>query len=276
MKRSLMIASLFLGLPLLGMAQSTHSHPSPRQPQAAPHSKASSTPANRQAAGWAFSSQTRIHARLKSRLDTRHAHVGDQVRAQTTSQVKSHGRVVLPKGSRLFGQVTQVKKAANRQAGSSVGVLFTEAVTRHGRRIPIHASITQVMMASSQMQAGFNPPPMPQPMAAGAGGAMTAGGGLMGGIGGSLGGAVNSTAQMAGNAGAGLDAPAAGMGGGLLRASNGAGFRVLPIEAAGGSQSSLLVAPHGNLVLNSGTQMLLTAGPASASATSSTSTQIRH
>ncbi len=279
MKNKLVLASLILGLPFLGLAQSTPPNHPPRPSQhgntgsASPASNNGAAPA---AAGWSLSSQTKIQAKLKSRLDTRHARVGQQVQAVTTSSVKSQGRVVLPKGTRLYGRITQVQAAANSHARSSLGVLFSEAVTRQGRRIPIHASIMQVLAGSSEMQAGFTPPPMAQPMGVGGGGAMSAGGGLVGGAGGALGGAVNSGTQIAGNVGAGLGAQTSAMTGGMLRASNGAAFHVLPVRAEGNSQSSLLVAPHGNLVLNSGTNMVLVTGPASASAASSTSAQASH
>src|SRR5487761_1728439 len=97
MKTKLMMASLFMALPLWAVAPAARSHHSGR-----PQAPATGRRKSANTSGATLNSQTRIQAKLKSKLDTRHARVGQQVQAVTTAQVKSHGRVVLPKGTRLM------------------------------------------------------------------------------------------------------------------------------------------------------------------------------
>lgn len=76
---------------------------------------------------------------------------GDQVFAKTTENVKSNGRVVIPKGSRILGHVTQVQAAGKGQSSSQVGVAFDHAILRNGQQIPMKASIQAI--AASQANA---------------------------------------------------------------------------------------------------------------------------
>jgi hypothetical protein len=244
----------------------------------------------------AVASGTRIQAVLQSRLDTRHAKVGDRVTGKTTAAVKQGGKVVVPKGSRLLGRVTEVTPAANSKSRASLGVLFDQAVTPKGQRIPLHAAITGLTAAGAMAQGGGfgaegGNDMVGAPMAAGGGGGLL-GGGVAGGVGGALGGGLNGAAggglngaaggavgavgPVMGDAAAGVGAMGggtlAGAGGvatgGMLRASNGALFRIAPAAgqaapAAGASGAgsagfgSLLTSQGGNLRLDSGSRMQL-------------------
>src|ERR1700692_435927 len=53
-------------------------------------------------------SGTRLAGELQSTIDARKAKVGDQVVLKTTQAIKSQGRTVVGKGSRLIGHVTEV------------------------------------------------------------------------------------------------------------------------------------------------------------------------
>src|SRR5438132_13381059 len=53
-------------------------------------------------------SGTQLTAQLENTLDARHAKVGDRVVLKTTQAIKQSGEIVVPKGSRLLGRVTDV------------------------------------------------------------------------------------------------------------------------------------------------------------------------
>jgi hypothetical protein len=228
-----------------------------------------------------------MQAELTRPVDVKKNKVGDQVMARTTEDVKSEGQVVIPKGSKLIGHVTQAKAKAKGESESSLGIVFDRAVPKGGGpEVPVHAVIQA--LASSQAQAAATMDDM-DTMASGSGMAMgqagagrparsggAAAGGLVGGVGstvnstagvatnavgnvgGAAGGALNSTV----NTGVGVAGSAAGLNsaGQLTSASSGVvGLQGLNLSSAASNstQASLITCADRNVRLESGTQMLL-------------------
>ena len=197
----------------------------------------------------ALSAGTTVDAQLQSQLDARRAHVGDPVTAVTTAAVKDHGKLVLPKGSRLSGHVTSVVAADSPQSSSEVGILFDQATAADGKAMPVHLDVASVTQAAAEAEAmpamPMSPAEMSPPMpAAGA----AAGGGL------GLGGAVLAPV---GGAAAGLGSAAAVAAPMTPRAIP----QPVVIGADGAvGAGSVLSVPHGNLMLASGTRLRLVAG----------------
>ena len=242
----------------------------------------------------ALTSGSQMNAKLNSTLDAKKAKVGQSVVATTTSAVKQHGKVVLPKGSKLFGHITQVNAAGHGHAGSTVGVLFDHAVTPKGTQIPLNAGITSVFNAASSLAAsgaeepGMAPLSAPMPMGGGMGGGLLGGaGGLAGGVVGGAAGAVSGTAGMA-TGPLSAQGAAAGSGAGWLRSSNGLPLSIRPLTLGSGVTSlgqgsghlnagnasaggTLLSSSRGNLRLDKGTRVRLT-NQASASGNAQAST----
>jgi type IV secretory pathway VirB10-like protein len=83
-----------------------------------------------------LASGTAFNAALSKPIDSKKCKPGDTVTAQTTEAAKSEGKVVIPKGSRLVGHVTQTSARTNGQAQSAVGIVFDKAIPRPvpGRR----------------------------------------------------------------------------------------------------------------------------------------------
>ncbi|MGH9541342.1 MAG: hypothetical protein ACRD2H_05620 [Terriglobales bacterium] len=251
--------------------------------------QATSTPA-------ALAVGTRMNAQLKSTIDARKAHVGDRVTAVVTGNVKQEGRVVIPKGSKLLGHVTAVSASSHGHAGSSVGILFDEAVTKHGRHIPLAAGISGVWRTAGMIDdSAAMGPPMGAGMPSGMpNGGMAAGGGARGGVLGGVAAPVGAAAQGTVGAVGDVGATAAGAGarGGLLAnmqggltGSNGVPMNIeMPsmdsmASGAAATQGSVLVAPHGDVKLNSGSRVQLESVGAGASghaqASGSASTSVR-
>src|SRR4051812_1205758 len=83
--------------------------------------------ANAGGASASLSSDTTIDAELTKTVDARKAKAGDQVAARVRNDVKQDGKVVLRRGTKLIGHVTQAQAKANGQANSQLGIIFDRA-----------------------------------------------------------------------------------------------------------------------------------------------------
>jgi len=246
-------------------------------------SSSASASASKKGAAANLVSGSTMKAELTRPLDVKKNKVGDQVMARTTEDVKSDGQVVIPRGSKLIGHVTQAKQKAKGESESSLGIVFDRAVPKNGQEVPVHAVVQALAageaqattnevdtmasgsgLAMAQADAGN---PMARPVGSAAGG-----GGLVGGVGstvnstagmatsaaGNVGGAVNSTV----NSGVGAAGSAAGLNtaGQLTSASSGVvGLQGLNLSSAASNstQGSVITSADRNVRLESGTQMLL-------------------
>ncbi len=232
-------------------------------------------------------SGTTLEAALANSLDAHKNKVGDQVVAKTTHDVKSGGQVVIPKGSKLIGHVSQAQARGEGQAQSALGVVFDHAVLKNGRQMPLHVVVQALAAAETATSASAEGmEPMAPVMAGGSGGAMgsgrPSGGGLLSGAGS----AVNSTVGAASSAtGSVADAASRPVGATASSATNAAGSATaghgglnaagmltsttsgvfglkglsLNSEASNATQGSLIVSSTRNVHLDSGTRMLLRA-----------------
>jgi hypothetical protein len=228
-----------------------------------------------------ISGGTKIDATLANSLDAKKNKPGDRVEARTAQDVKQDGKVVLKKGARLVGHVTEAQARSKEQAQSQLGIVFDHVLTNNGQEIPLNASIQALAAARSSVDAA---PGSDDLMAPGGGmgsasGAARGGGGLAGGVAGDMASAAGTTAgtvmntasSASGNAGGNLTAATRSTGavGGLTSAgrlapnSSGVfGLEGLSInsEASSATQSSTIVSSTKNVRLESGTQMLLSVG----------------
>lgn len=224
-----------------------------------------------------ISSGTKIDATLGSSLDAKKNNPGDRVEARTTQDVKQDGKVVLKKGTHLVGHVTQAQAGASGQSQSQLGIVFDHAVLKNGEEVPFNATIQALAVAQSSTTAGAGADDM---MASGGGmgavsGTARGGGRLAGGVtsttGATAGSVMNTASSVPGNAGGTLNTAMRSTGaiGGLTSegrlASNSSGvfgLHGLSIDSAASSatQGSMIVSSTKNVHLDSGTQMLLSAG----------------
>ena len=163
-------------------------------------SATNSTSASKNGKSINLESGTHVTGQLQNSLDVQKAKVGDEVVLKTTSAVKQNGQVVIQKGSRLIGHVTEVQKRAKGQAASKVGVVF-DTLAQSGNQIPISAVITSITQANAHANAGDNVSSDvfgSSSTSASARPSSGGGGGLLGGVGSTVGGVVNSTTQTVG------------------------------------------------------------------------------
>ncbi|HEY6181818.1 MAG TPA: hypothetical protein VIW67_06195 [Terriglobales bacterium] len=203
-----------------------------------------------------------VQAELTKPVDVRKNKVGDDVVAKTSHDVKSEGKVVLPKGSRIVGKITQAQARAKGQEQSQLSIAFDHAILKDGTQMPVAFTI----QALSSSQAATSAAMAGDSMAMGGGGsAMAAGsdpsrGGLLGGVA-STSGSVVTTAGSA--AGATLNTANAGadLGAGLTANSQGVvGLPGLQLSSAVSSSTnvgSTISSNSTNVHLDSGTRMVL-------------------
>jgi hypothetical protein len=227
--------------------------------------------------GSTLAAGTTIPATLNKPVDARKAKPGDEVAARTTQDVRSESGVVIPRGSRLVGHVTQADAKAKGDTESSLGIVFDRAVLRNGRQVPLNASIRAVAAAANTTSAAMDDDSFASSGASaiGASAAAPGRGGLLGGTGSAVGsatgavsgaaggvsnGVANTAGSVGGNAGAAVSGTGLGAAGQLTSQSQGViGLKGLSLDSAASNstQGSIITSTGKDVKLDSGTQMLL-------------------
>jgi hypothetical protein len=226
----------------------------------------------------ALASGTAFNAALSSPIDSKKCKPGDPVNAHSTEAVKSEGKTVIPKGSKLVGHVTQASARGKGESESSLGIVFDKAILKNGQEIPLNAGILAIASAESSASAAGSD--MDAMGASAAGSGMAGGRGALGGVASTTGGAagaVTNTAANVGGVAGGTVNSAANAGGNIAGASKGAvgglntagqltsnsqgvfGLNGLNLSAAGSNatEGSVITSAGKNVHLESGTRMLL-------------------
>src|SRR6266699_3230180 len=228
-----------------------------------------------------LASGTALNAALNSSIDSKKCKPGDAVNAHTTEAVKSEGKTVIPKGSKLVGHVTQASARAKGESESSLGIVFDKAILKNGQEIPLNAGIQAIAAAQgSASAAGADLDAFGGAGASAAGSGAAGGRGALGGVtstaGGAVGAVTNTAANVGGAAGGAVNS-AGNAGGSIAGASKGAvgglnaagqltsnsqgvfGLNGLNLSAAGAhaTQASVITSAGKNVHLDSGTRMLL-------------------
>ena len=260
-------------------ASATSSTAVQANPSGAQASSSGSTSASAQAGhhSAALSTGTSVNASLSQPVDAKKNKAGDQVTAKTTEAVKSEGQVVIPRGTKLIGHVTQCKARSKEEKESALGILFDKAILKNGEEIPLNVTIQA--LAAGQTAGSI----AADDFATGAGGgavgsAGATGGGALGGVrstaGAATGAVTNTAANVGGVAGGAANSTvnAAGAARGAVGGLNAAGQLTsnsqgvfglnglnLTSAASGSTQGSLITSTSRNVHLDSGTQLLLVA-----------------
>jgi hypothetical protein len=216
---------------------------------------------------------TKITAELETAVSAATAKPGDEVAARVTKNVKQNGEVVLKKGDRLVGRITDVQAASAAEAGSSLTVAF-DRVVHGGATSELQAVVTSVLSTPSEERARREeamrePEPMPTPMPAPSGGSSrgsSSGGGLLGGAASTVTSTVNSAAGATAPALGGASSTVNSATSATLGSQTGVGLstplRALRLESQAQAEhqsalGSTLSTRQGNLGLESGTRLQL-------------------
>ncbi|HEX8713320.1 MAG TPA: hypothetical protein VF730_15675 [Terracidiphilus sp.] len=231
-----------------------------------------------------------VTGELQGKLDSKTARVGEPVVLKTTDKIKTSDGLVIPRGSRLIGHVTEVQAHEKGHQESSLGIAFDRAELKNGQSFAIHSviesagpSTAALEAASMENENAFAGPAGGGAMAGGAAGGRV-GGGLIGGGAGAVGGATS----MVGGAGSGIASTAGGalnagdnavdatgsvagnatgnLGRGLNGSAGAAGSLgthataipgVMLSSSAAGDASGMFTAARQNVHFDSGTQMVV-------------------
>jgi hypothetical protein len=189
--------------------------------------------------------------------------------------VKANGQVVVRKGSKLIGHVTEAQARTKENTESKLGIVFDHAVLKDGTQVTFNAVVQAlaaapsmpISAASDDSMAGGGSVSGPAPRAMGGGPV----GGVAGGVGSTVGstvGAAGSTVGSVGSSTAGTvngtvngtaGAAAGGTLGGATRGVVGLKGITLTQAVSGttNTQASVISSTTQNVKLDSGTQMVL-------------------
>ena len=228
------------------------------------------TSASKQGQQVNFQSGTQLAAQLENTLDARHAKVGDRVVMKITQAVKQNGEVVVPKGSRLIGHVTDVQQRTRNDNESVISIAF-DRLQNGSMSMPIVATIVSITQAHARTQSSasddmFGSQTMTSSSSrsstSAGSGTLGGGGGLLGGVGNTVGGVVNTTTSTAGNVAGGATTAVGSTVGATTNATanttgnlGGAvrGLQITQSSNASAASGSTLSLTGGNLRLESGT-----------------------
>jgi hypothetical protein len=215
-------------------------------------------------AGAGVAQGTTIQAVLAKPVDSRKSKVGDEVVAKATQDVKSDGQVVVPKGTRLLGHVTEVRAKAKGESDSALGIAFDKAVLKDGRELPLPLGIQALAVTQARASAAIENDSMMASPGMSTGG--HASGGLLGGatapVGAVAGTATNTLGSAGSTAGGAVHGATQGMTaeGSLTSSAHGVvGLPGMSLngQASSSTQGSLITSQGQNVHLDSGTQMVL-------------------
>jgi hypothetical protein len=206
-------------------------------------------------------SGTQLAAQLEGTLDARRAKPGDRVVLKTTTAVKQNGQVVIAKGSRLLGRVTDVQRQTTTSE-SHIGLVF-DRLRSGSTEMPITATILSITQARTGVQTNntnFENDTMARSTAASSAGTSrsSSGGGLLGGVGNTAGGVLNTTTSTVGNV-AGTTTNAVGSTVGTTTSTAGnltgslSGLKITQASSANAEGGSTLSLSGRNLRVESGT-----------------------
>jgi hypothetical protein len=119
MKTTVVLVTLGFMLPCMGNAQDNG--------QSAPQ-------------GVKFEFGATLNSVLSDTVDARRSKPGDPVKAKTSEDVKAGGIVVIPRGAKLIGHVTEAQPAAKAGEQARLGLVFDRADLKDGRQIPLHTA----------------------------------------------------------------------------------------------------------------------------------------
>lgn len=94
-----------------------------------------------------------VQGELEKKLDSKTAKAGDAVVVKTTETASTASGVVIPKGSKIIGQVVDAHPAGDGGPNAKVTILFDHAELKDGQRLPVRTVLQSVAPAESDAMA---------------------------------------------------------------------------------------------------------------------------
>ena len=106
-------------------------------------------------------SGTCLVVELSKSLNAKKLQPGDRVTAKVIQAVIVSGKVVIPRGSKLIGNVTEIKARSKEDPESRLGIIFAKVMVKHGTELSL-AAIVQALGPVQKSRVDL-PDPMPPP-----------------------------------------------------------------------------------------------------------------
>jgi type IV secretion system protein VirB10 len=91
-----------------------------------------------------LSEGTEIDVKLLNLLSTQRNERGDSFSAEVLEEVECDGEVVVPKGTRISGNITHLKRAGRIRGRSEMNLEFVEMALPSGVKVPISATVVSI------------------------------------------------------------------------------------------------------------------------------------
>jgi hypothetical protein len=85
-----------------------------------------------------------IVAELAKSVDAKKAKADDKIEARLTMDVLAHGEIVISRGTKIIGHVTDARARTKQVPESMVEIAFDRIVLNNGREIPLQATIQAI------------------------------------------------------------------------------------------------------------------------------------
>jgi hypothetical protein len=119
-----------------------------------------SRPAPQSASG-EQSGTTDVLAELTKSVNTKKVQPGDVIKATVTQDVLIHGQVVIPRGSKLIGHITEAKVRSQNDKESLLGLIFDKVLLKDGREINFNGTVGALappVPMNTDLEPVLNPP----------------------------------------------------------------------------------------------------------------------
>ncbi len=128
--KRVLVSLVVAGLAAVALAQS-------------PAASQTAGPASKDARGQIAAGGT-IVAELAKSIDAKKAKANDRIEVRMTMDVLAHGAILIPRGTRIIGHVTDARARTKQQPESMVEIAFDHIILKNGREIPLRATIQAV------------------------------------------------------------------------------------------------------------------------------------
>lgn len=110
-------------------------------------------------AGLNLAPGTTLNAVLNGSVDSKKVKVGDPVTAHTIEALTAGGKIVVPKGTRLVGHVTQASARGKGDPASAMGIKFDKAILKKNEEVPLNLWIRAIAAEPRVAYGGGAPDP---------------------------------------------------------------------------------------------------------------------
>jgi hypothetical protein len=140
MKRMLLSTLAVAVIAASAVAQSTPAPSSSTQQGAAPAQDAAAQAQNSSQ----FPAGTVIPVELSKSVDSKKAKAGDKIEAKIPMDLLSHGKIVIPKNTKVIGHVTEAKAHSKESPDAMVAIAFDHISMKDGHDLPIQAAVQAI------------------------------------------------------------------------------------------------------------------------------------